>query len=54
MSVEQYRHTYPEIIELRKQQGWPYDYAESLLAHGGIDIKCLGVVGGLAPRNAKP
>lgn len=53
MSVEQYRRTYPEQVAMDTKR-WGYDFAESRLAHGAINIKCLGWVTGLAPERAKP
>ena len=47
MSIEQYRRTYPEQVAMDNKR-WGYDYAESRLAHGAINIKCLGWVTGLA------
>jgi hypothetical protein len=54
MSVEQYRHTYADLIKRQRQQGWAYDYAESALAHGGIAILCEGAVNGVSPKSVKP
>jgi hypothetical protein len=53
MSVEQYRNTYPEWVESRLKE-WGSANIESSLAHGGIEITCLGVVNGLPPKYAKP
>ncbi len=53
MSVEQYRGTYPEQVAMDTMR-WGYDFAESRLAHGAINIKCLGLVTGLSPNKAKP
>jgi len=53
MSVEQYRHSYPEQVATDTKR-WGYDYAESRLAHGGINVGCLGIVTGLVPKYVKP
>ncbi len=53
MSVAQYRQTYPEQVAMDTKR-WGYDFAESRLGHGAINIKCLGWVTGLMPKSAKP
>jgi hypothetical protein len=53
MSAEQYRKRYPEWVEKRTRDfGSPF--LEGSLAHGAIEITCLGVINGLAPKHAKP
>jgi hypothetical protein len=52
MSVNQYRTTYPEWSEKRRKE-WGYDFAESGLAHGAIDVICTGRLNGLAPKYVK-
>jgi RHS repeat-associated protein len=53
MSVEEYRRTYPDQVEADTKK-WGYDFAESRLAHGGMDAACLGTVNGYLPKYAKP
>lgn len=49
MTVEQYKSTYPEWVEKRKRQ-WGGAFIEGSLAHGAIEITCLGVINGLSPK----
>ena len=53
MSVEQFKRTYPEAVERRLKE-WRGNSIEGSLAHGGIEITCLGAVNGLPPKFAKP
>ena len=54
MTVEQYRHTYAELIKKQREKGWESDYAESALAHGGIAILCENAKNGVSPQSVKP
>ena len=54
MSIEQYRHTYPEQVAKDIARWNGRDMAESRVAHGAMDIKCLDIVTGMLPQSAKP
>ena len=56
MTVEQYKHTYPEWVKRHEEMwgGKGRDFTESLLGHGAMDIACLHSVNGLAPKYGKP
>lgn len=52
MSVDEYRRTYPKVVEEdTKRDG--YDFAESRLAGAANAITCLGAVNGVAPKKVK-
>jgi len=54
MSIEQYRHTYPEQVAKDIARWNGRDMAESRVAHDAMDIKCLDIVTGMLPQSAKP
>ena len=54
MSVEQYKKTYADLLQRRRNEGWASDGAESSLTHGGIAILCEDAVNGVSPKSAIP
>jgi hypothetical protein len=53
MTVEQYKHTYPEWVAIHTKQ-WGGDYTESLLGHGAMNMACLHLANGLSPKSVRP
>jgi hypothetical protein len=52
MSIDQYRKTYPEWVQFDMKK-YDRDFTANKLAHGAIDIQCMGAKLAITPSDAK-